>query len=145
MMTAVTTARWIVRLTGITQVALGLLFWTGRAVWLLPLHMAVGALFVIALLALVGLVAWAGLRPAFAAFAAAYALAIPVFGMTQARLLPGPGHWIVQLLHLLVGIGGMILAMRLARHVREHPRASHRPAVSSAGPMHLSSRNRYSS
>jgi hypothetical protein len=144
-MTAVTTAQWIVRFTGMTQVALGLLFWTGRALGLLPLHMAVGATFVLALLALVGLAAWAGLRPVLAALVAAYALAIPVFGMAQTRLLPGPGHWTVQVLHLLIGIGGMILAMRLARHVREHPRAPGGRAVSGASSAPLSSRDLYSS
>lgn len=142
MMTAATIAQWIVRLTGMTQVALGLLFWTDRALALLPLHMAVGAIFVLALLILVGLAGWAGLRPALVALAAAYGLVIPVFGMTQSRLLPGSGHWIVELLHLLIGIGGMILALRLARHVREHPRAPRQSrGLSSARPAHSSSPN----
>jgi hypothetical protein len=90
----------------------------------------------------VGLAAWAGLRPALVSLAAVYGLAILVFGMTQSRLLPGSGHWVVELLHLLVGIGGMILAMRLARHVREHPRAPRQGrGLSSASPVHSSSPN----
>jgi hypothetical protein len=139
MMTATTIALWIVRLTGMTQVALGLLFWTGRALGLLPLHMAIGAIFVLALLTLVGLAGWAGLRPALVSLAAGYGLVTPVFGMMQSRLLPGSGHWIVELLHLLIGIGGMILAIRLARYVREHPRAPRQGrGLSSASPVHSS-------
>lgn len=140
MRTATTIAQWIVRLTGMTQVALGLLFWTHRALALLPLHMAIGATFVLAILTLVGLAGWAGLRPALVSLAAAYGLVIAVFGMTQSRLLPGSGHWIVELLHLLIGIGGMILAVRLTRHVREHPRAPRQGrGLSSASPLHSSS------
>jgi hypothetical protein len=123
-----------------TQVALGLLFWTHRALALLPLHMAIGATFVLALLTLVGLAGRTGLRPALVSMAAAYGLVILVFGMTQGRLLPGSGHWIVELLHLLIGIGGMILAARLARHVREHARAPRqRRILSSASPVPSSS------
>jgi hypothetical protein len=140
MMTATSIAQWIVRVTGMTQVALGLLFWTGRAPALLPLHMAIGAIFVLALLTLVGLAGWAGLQPAPVVLAAGYGLVIPVFGMTQSRLLPGSGHWIVELLHLLIGIGGMILALRLARHVREHQRAPRQGrGLSSASPVPSSS------
>jgi len=139
-----TIAQWVVRLTGMTLVALGLLFWAGRALGLVPLHMAIGAAFVLALLALVGAAAAAGLRPAFVALAAGYGLVIPVFGMVQTRLWPGPDHWIVQLLHLGIGIGGMILALRLASHVREHPRTPGRPGVAGASRAPLSSGNEYS-
>ncbi len=139
-----TIAQWVVRLTGMTLVALGLLFWAGRALALVPLHMAIGAAFVLALLALVGAAAAAGLRPALVALAAGYGLVIPVFGMVQTRLWPGPDHWIVQLLHLGIGIGGMILARRLASHVREHPRTPGHPGVVGARRAHLSSGNEYS-
>jgi len=135
MRTATTIAQWVVRLGGMTLVALGLLFWTGRALGLIPLHMAVGASFVLGLLALVGLAAGAGLRPVLVVLAGGYALMILVFGMVQTRLWPGPGHWMVQLAHLALGIGGMILAMRLARQVREHPRlAGHRTVAGSGAP-----------
>jgi hypothetical protein len=92
----------------------------------------------------VGLAARAGLRPLLVALAAAYALVIPVLGMAQTQRWPGPGHWIVQLLHLMLGIGGMIVAGRLAVHVREHPRDLDRRAVSGASPANLSSENQYS-
>jgi hypothetical protein len=35
--------------------------------------------------------------------------------MTQAQLLPGSFHWIIQVLHLLVGIVALGLADSLAR------------------------------
>ncbi len=39
-------------------------------------------------------------------------------GMTQDRLLVGDAHWVIQVLHLLVGLGGMGLAGALAARIR---------------------------
>ena len=144
MKTATAAAQWIVRLTGATQVVLGILFWAGTALGPVSLHMAIGLAFVLALLALVSLAAAAGLRPMLVAVAAGYVLLIPVFGMEQTRLLPGPGHWVVRVAHLALGIGGMILAARLAGHVREHPRASGRRALAGSSAVNLSSENQFS-
>jgi hypothetical protein len=115
---ALTIAQWIVRLTGPTQVVLGLLFWTNHARALLPLHMAVGVAFVLGVWTHAA-VAWrAGLRAAPTLLVVAWGAVVALFGMTHARLLPGPRHWIVQLLHLLVGVVAMLVAMRVAAFVR---------------------------
>ena len=124
MLTATTMTQWVVRLTGLTQVVLGLLFWTGRALTLLPFHMLVGVTFVLALWVLAAIAAWTGLRPVLVLLAVSWGLVIPLFGMTHARLLPGSAHWIVQALHLLIGLGAMVIAARLARYVRQHCRSS---------------------
>jgi hypothetical protein len=118
----VTTAnivQWVVRLTGITQVVLGLLFWTGRALALLPLHMAVGVTFVLGLWTLAGLAARAGLRWMLVLLAVGWGLVVPAFGIIHARLLPGSPHWIVRVSHLLIGIAAMIIAARLAGFIRQ--------------------------
>ena len=39
----------------------------------------------------------------------AYALLIPALGLTQVFILAGGLHWLIQALHLLVGIGAMYL------------------------------------
>jgi hypothetical protein len=36
--------------------------------------------------------------------AVAWGFFVPVFGMTQAAILPGDRHWIVQVAHLPVGL-----------------------------------------
>jgi hypothetical protein len=122
MMTLTNIALWTVRLTGPTQIVLGLLFWTGRAPTLLPLHMLIGMVFVLALLVLAGVAARAGLRRTLVLLTVALGLVIPPFGITQSRLLPGPAHWVVKLAHLMIGIAAMIVATRLARFVSAHPR-----------------------
>jgi deazaflavin-dependent oxidoreductase (nitroreductase family) len=47
-----------------------------------------------------------------------YALVVPVFGITQTLILPGALHWLVQIVHLLLGIGAMMLILRIERHDR---------------------------
>jgi hypothetical protein len=124
MATLTAIAVWVLRLTGITQVGLGLLFWTNRALTLLPLHMAIGMVFVLALWTLSGLAARSGLRWWMVLAAVAWGAVVPAFGMLQTRLLHGPLHWVVEVTHLLIGIVAMVIGARLARFIRAIPRTS---------------------
>jgi hypothetical protein len=116
---AASIAQWIVRLTGATQVILGLLFWSGRAFALLRFHMLIGMTFVIALWTLAALAARAGVRRRWVLLAVTWGLVIPVFGMLHPRLLPGPAHWVARALHLLIGVAAMLIAARLAGYIRK--------------------------
>jgi len=40
-----------------------------------------------------------------------YAPILPIFGLTQATLLVGSMHWLIRTAHLLVGLGGLALAV----------------------------------
>ena len=108
---------WIVRVAGIVQIVLGLLFWTGRALGYIPLHMSVGFVVVLGLwtLALLALVARTG--AGLAAFAILWGLALPALGMTQAAILVGPWHWVIRVVHLLMGLIALGLADNLAKRV----------------------------
>ena len=117
-MTVVAIAGWVVRLTGMAQVVLGLLFWFGHAPPLVGAHMLNGMVFVLGVLVLVVAAARSGLGVPLVALATAYTLVVPAFGMTHARILPGPAHWVIEVAHLLVGFGAMILAARLGGFVR---------------------------
>lgn len=128
MQTATSVVQWIVRLTGMTQVAVGLLFWTNRALTLVPLHMAIGLAFVLALLVLAGLASRAGVGRGLVLLAALWGALVLALGMTQGRLLPGPAHWIVKVLHLLAGVAAMALAARLAGRIRARPGSALRHA-----------------
>jgi hypothetical protein len=118
MQIATSIAQWVVRLTGVTQVVLGLLFWSGRAYKLLPLHMLVGMLFVTALWVLAGLAGRAGLRLRWVFLAVSWGIVVPMFGIVHPRLLPGPGHWVVRIIHLLIGVAAMVIATALAGYIR---------------------------
>ncbi|HET9983959.1 MAG TPA: hypothetical protein VFQ38_10245 [Longimicrobiales bacterium] len=115
MRVATNIARWVVRLTGLAQIVLGLVFWSGHAVALIPLHMAVGGLFTLGLLVLAGLAIGARVRPGLGALGVAWVILLPALGMGQMSLLPGAAHWIVRVLHLVVGLAAMGIADRLAR------------------------------
>jgi hypothetical protein len=109
----------LARLAGLVQLLTGLLFWTGNALALLPLHLLVGLLLVLALWVLAALAARAGVAARRVALAALWGLLVPIFGMTQTQLLPGPWHWVIQVLHLLVGIGAVGMAEGLAQGITE--------------------------
>lgn len=115
----ITIMRGLAGVAGLIQIVLGLLFWIGIGRNLIPMHMLIGLVFVLALWTLSILAAVAGVSRGLVALALAWGLIIPVLGVTQTRLLPGAAHWVIQLLHLLVGLAGMWLAMELATRSAE--------------------------
>jgi hypothetical protein len=108
---------WVVRVAGIIQLVLGTLFWTGRAYQYLGLHISGGFLVVLGLwtLALLALSNRAG--RGLAIFALLWGLALPAFGMQQARILVGSLHWIIRVIHLIMGMAAIGTAERLAKAI----------------------------
>ncbi|HET7041061.1 MAG TPA: hypothetical protein VFI13_03545 [Gemmatimonadales bacterium] len=104
------------RLSGATLVVLGLILWTGHGANLTQLHMLVGVLFTVTYLAIVALASRSGLTLGPSLFALGWGFLLPILGMVQTRLLPGEYHWVIRVLHLLVGIAAMGIADRLVKH-----------------------------
>lgn len=117
MKTAILVARVLLGISGVALLALGALFWTGHALTLIPLHMLLGALLVLSMWMLVAISLYARTAMGFAAVVLVWSLIVPLLGMTQMQLLTGSGHWIVQVLHLLVGIAAMGLGGVLAKRL----------------------------
>src|SRR3954468_595067 len=105
---------WIVRVAGTLQLVLGALFWTGHAYTYVPLHIITGALIVLTLWTVAVLALIARTHRGLALFALLWGLALPAFGIHQAALLIGPMHWVVRVIHLLMGLAAMGLAGTLA-------------------------------
>jgi hypothetical protein len=103
-MNALTAAGWTVRVTGLVLVVLGLLIWAGIGTGIVGIHMLVGLVLVIALWATAALALKAGARPILPVIAVAWGLVVVAFGMSQATILPGDGHVIVEVAHLAVGL-----------------------------------------
>ena len=118
MSTATTTAQLLVRACFVVQLVLGGLFWTGNARGLIPLHQVVGFLLVFGVWTLAALAARAGVQPGLVALAAVWGLIVPILGLNQDRLLVGSAHWVIEVLHLLVGIGAVGLAEQLATRIK---------------------------
>jgi hypothetical protein len=108
--------------SGATAVALGLLFWTGNALALVPVHMAAGVTMVLVLWALAAVAAVARVPMGLVVGAVAWGLIVPTLGLAQGFLLVGESHWVVQVLHLLVGMIAMGLGQLLAAGARRRLR-----------------------
>src|SRR5512146_247434 len=107
MKSTVTALSMLIRLSGVLLIILGILFWTGNALALIPVHMLIGIVLVLSLWALAILAARAGAPTGQVVAAFAWGLIVPILGVTQQSLLPGPSHWIIQVLHLLVGMAAI--------------------------------------
>jgi hypothetical protein len=107
MQATLTIAQMLVRVTGVLLLVLGLLFWSGDALNLIPVHMLLGLILVLSLWLLAALASQAGVPLGMAAGAALIGLITLVLGLTQDSLLPGSTHWVIQVLHLLVGMAAM--------------------------------------
>src|SRR5581483_11257968 len=115
--TAATVTRMLVRITGPLLIVLGILFWTGNALALIPIHMLLGLTLVISLWILAFVAARSSVNPWLVALAAVWGAIVPVFGVTQDQILVGSAHWVIRVLHLAVGIVAMVLADQLARRI----------------------------
>lgn len=111
-------ALMIVRITGLTQVLLGVLVWMGQADGLIPIHMLIGAIFVIGLWIL-GYRGVAGGQAVMGAVVLGWGALVLAFGMLQAQIMPGQNHVMIQLAHVLMGLLGMGLAEMLGKRLKE--------------------------
>lgn len=121
MKTVTTIAHTLVRLAGLTAIVLGVLFWTGNAQVLIPVHMLIGLVLVLSLWTLAFLAAQAGVNRGFVALAVVWGFIVPVLGLTQGQLLPGDYHWVIKVVHLLVGLGAMGQGDGLAARIKQAP------------------------
>jgi hypothetical protein len=119
MRTTATVAQWLVRVTGLIQIVLGLLFWTGNQLTLVPVHMLVGLILVLSLWTLAFIAARSGVQPGFVAIAFLWGLVVPILGVEQGQILVGSAHWLVKVLHLLVGLVAIGMAEGLGRQIKE--------------------------
>src|SRR6185436_9249977 len=114
-------ASMVLSLAGLLALILGLLFWTGSALNLVSLHMllgflAVGALWII------------GVAQAFghsgswiiATVAIIVGALMVVLGLTQSSLMVGDFHWLIRVLHLLLGLLTIGMGHMAAARSRKH-------------------------
>ena len=129
------TTLMVFRVTGLLQLVLGIVFWTGHALNLVPLHIAVGVAFVVSMWVLAGLGARSGAPAGQVALVLVWGLFVAVLGMTQTRLVPGDWHWTIRALHLLVGMAAMGIGSRVAAGTAVAPRRTPpRPRVVAGWP-----------
>jgi hypothetical protein len=116
--TAVVVLQWIVRLCFAGLLILGITFWTGHAFELVPVHMNLGIALVVGLwiTAILGFAARVPIGQSLVAIV--WGFIVVGLGMSQMRLLPGSSHWVIQVLHLLVGMAAIGMNERLAQAIK---------------------------
>jgi hypothetical protein len=135
----------IARIALMITMVLGLLFWIAQVfVWggLLVflaqigfpgIHEVFGTIGVLGLFILAGMAVftkgsrWTGVGGIL------YAFLVPAFGMTQTMILVGNLHWLIQIAHLLVGIGAMYLARGIEQRY-QHLKLPDHPITSTSLP-----------
>ena len=115
MKTTITVIAILVRLCFVALLILGLGFWSGHWFALIPLHISVGIALVLGLWLTSILAAVARVPVSIVIGGLVWGVLVLAFGMKQMTLAPGPSHWMIQVLHLLVGMAAIGLNERLAR------------------------------
>jgi hypothetical protein len=127
----------LARVTGLTQIILGLVIWVFHPDAVIPVHIAVGLALVLSLWTLAFLAAEAGVSRGLVALAVLWGFLAPALGLTQGQLLVGDYHWVIQALHLLVGLVAIGLANGLAARIRRtqapQPQPPQQPAEPAQG------------
>jgi hypothetical protein len=113
-------AQWVLRLCVGLALILGILFWTDHAADSLVLvHLCLGILVVLSLWTLgVAQALTKGGSWGLAIGAVVFGLILAASGGIQDELLTGSWHWIIQVVHLLLGLSALGLGERIGRHSR---------------------------
>jgi hypothetical protein len=119
MMMTLTTFQWIVRVAGVLALILGLLLWAGDAGSnLIPVHMLLGVLTVLALWLVAVTGSQMGTPMGMVIGAGVLGLLVLGLGFSQQSLMPGNGHWVVQVVHLVLGMAAIASGEAIAGRVR---------------------------
>jgi hypothetical protein len=109
----------ILRISALLALILGMLFWMGQAESLVEAHMLLGLLVAISLWVLGATLAITG-EGNWWLTGGAFVLAgtMLIFGLIQERLLPGALHWVIQVIHLLLGLSALGLGEIITRQYK---------------------------
>ncbi|MEO6892532.1 MAG: hypothetical protein ABI456_22555 [Ktedonobacteraceae bacterium] len=112
-------ATMVLRITALLALILGIIFWvTDSADSFIPVHMILGILVVLSLWT-AGIVAALVKGGSWGLAGAAVVLGaiVLVVGLTQKTLIPNP-HWVIQVIHLLLGLLAIGLGEMIAARYR---------------------------
>jgi hypothetical protein len=107
---------YVIRVAGLAALLLGLMFWSGRFYEFLHIHMGLGVVTVIALWGLAAICFRKGAASVgLIAAATVWGLVTLVLGMGQKDILVGDYHTMVQIAHLVMGLGSIAFGAVLSK------------------------------
>lgn len=110
----ITLLRWCIRIAWLGALVLGLLLWSGRLAGALNFHMFLGGVVAVALVILAAYAFVSRVRIPLAIVSIVWAAATVYVGLMQNRWMPGSSHWVIEAIHLLLGVGAIGMAEALA-------------------------------
>ena len=111
----------VLRLCVVLAVILGICFWLNiinPAGTILQVHMVLGLLVVITLW-IIGVMVLLRRDLGLGLLAIIWGIAVLYVGTQQETLLPGSSHWVIEVLHLLLGLGAAGIGESAARRYRK--------------------------
>lgn len=118
-MPAITIPSMIIRVSALIVLVLGVVIWPGTHDGLQPIHMTFGILLVLSLWWLAGLSLRRGENSPLAIAAILDGVLLYIVGVTQDNILTTGPHWLIQIVHLALGLAaiglGEVLTGRLKR------------------------------
>jgi hypothetical protein len=120
----------IVGLAGLCALVLGLFIWIAN-IDLTDIHMLFGLLVTLGLLVMSIIVLTARELRIWGVVGIVYAIIVLIFGVSQSNMLVGNLHWLIQTLHMLVGIGAIVLTGTLGARYMTLKRGEAQPAAES--------------
>ncbi len=109
----ITTLRWCARIGGLLAFVIGMMLGRVAMPALFHLHMTLGGLVVLSLL-LVALLSECNVPEGKVAPGEICAAVTQLVALRQTTLMPGSMHWIIEVVHALLGIGAIGLTEMLA-------------------------------
>lgn len=106
--------QWVARIAWVGAILLGMSFWTGRPIAPLSVHMTCGGLVALALAILAILAITHRVRVPVAVVAVLWAIATVAVGTMQDWWVGAGSHVLIEVVHLILGIGAIGLAEMLA-------------------------------
>jgi hypothetical protein len=119
MRTAANVSLLLIRILAAIEIILGIIIWFGAADAFIPVHIVGGVILVFSLWSLAIASARLGVKLRFVVFTMLWGLMVAILGLIQDQLVPDQGHWIIQVVHLLVGLSLIGLAQRLAMLIKQ--------------------------
>ena len=122
-----------IRIVGAIMLLLGVFFWVSQNLSLVIIHILIGFVLVLLLWILAYQAARAGVSTVLVVLVVAWGILLPILGLMQANLLPGPAHWVIHVVHLLVGMVAIGEAEIIALQIKnQEPRRVIKPSTQRA-------------